>query len=71
LEVLVPRSRALAAGLFAAALVVVPACTDEDGDGAGTDEEIGDVGDTVEDVGNEIEEEVDQGDEELEEEGDG
>ncbi len=65
------RSRALAAGLFAAALAVVPACTDEDGDGAGTDEEIDDIGEGVEDVGNEVEEEVDQGGEELEEEGDG
>lgn len=61
------RRRALATGLFAAALIVAPACTDEDGDGAGTDEEIGDVGDEVEDVGNQLEEEVDQGEEELDE----
>lgn len=66
-----PRRRALAAGLFAAALIVVPACgDDEDGDGAELDEEIGDIGDTVEDVGDDVEEEIDEGGDEIEDETD-
>ena len=35
------------------------ACSDEDGDGGTTDEEIQDGQDTVDDVGDELEEEVD------------
>ncbi len=35
------------------------ACSDEDGDGGTTDEEIQDVEDTVDDLGDEIEEEID------------
>lgn len=63
------KRRSIAAGLFAAALVIVPACgDDEDGDGAELDEEIGDIGDTVEDIGDDIGEEIDEGTEELDDE---
>jgi hypothetical protein len=51
-------TRAITAGLAAGALLLVPACDDEDGDGANTDEEIQDLEDRGEDIGNEIEEEI-------------
>lgn len=62
-------SRLVAAGFAASALMFVPACDDEDGDGGSTDEEIQDVEDTGEDVGNEVEEEVDAQDEGSDEDG--
>jgi hypothetical protein len=62
-------SRMIAAGLAAGALVLVPACSDEDGDGGTTDEELQDVQDTGEDVGNEVEEEVDAQSEGSDEDG--
>lgn len=43
------------------------ACSDEDGDGATTDEEVDQVDESTEDMGNELEEEVNQGEEEAEE----
>ncbi|CAN5732384.1 hypothetical protein BH20ACT2_BH20ACT2_15220 [soil metagenome] len=60
-----PKSRQAAAALVAGLLLVggVSACSDEDGDGATTDEEIQDLEDTGEDVGNELEEEIDGQDE--------
>ena len=51
-------TRAIAAGLAAGALLLVPACDDEDGDGAETDEEIQDIQDQGEDIGSEIDEEI-------------
>jgi hypothetical protein len=51
-------TRAISAGLAAGALLLVPACDDEDGDGAETDEEIQDIQDQGEDIGNEVEEEI-------------
>lgn len=60
--------RKAAAATFSAALLFggLTACSDEDGDGARTDEEIGELEDTGEDVGNEIEQEIDEGQEETE-----
>lgn len=55
--------------LASGALLLVPACSDEDGDGATTDEEIQDVEDTAEDVGNEVEEEVEGQDQGSNEDG--
>ena len=43
------------------------ACSDEDGDGATTDEEVDQVDEGTEDMGNQLEEEVQQGEEEAEE----
>ena len=64
------RATQLFAGLTAAgALLLVPACSDEDGDGATTDEEIQDVEDGAEEVGDEVEEEVDGQDEGSNEDG--
>lgn len=51
--------RAITASLAAGALLLFPACNDEDGDGATTDEEIQDLENQGEEIGNEIEEEVD------------
>ena len=54
---------------FAATLVFAPAAcsNDEDGDGAGTDEEVDQIDEGAEDVGNDVGEEVDEGAEEVEE----
>lgn len=43
------------------------ACSDEDGDGATTDEEVGEIQDKAEDTGDQIQEEVDEGQNEAEE----
>ena len=43
------------------------ACSDEDGDGATTDEEVDQIDEGAEDTGEQLEEEVDQGEEEAEE----
>jgi hypothetical protein len=60
--------RKFLAALFAASLLLVPAaCSDEDGDGATTDEEVDEIDEGTEDLGNELEEEVDQGEEEVDE----
>ena len=62
--------RKLLAALFAGALLMAPAaCSDEDGDGANTDEEVDELEETGEDVGDEVEEEVDEGRDEVEDEG--
>ena len=58
-----------AALLLAFGSVGVAACSDEDGDGGVTDEEIQDGEDAVTDAGNEIEEEVDAQDEGNNEDG--
>ena len=61
------RSRVVAtagAGLFALASVAgFAACSDEDGDGGQTDEEIQDIEDGVDEAEDEVEEEVDAQDE--------
>jgi hypothetical protein len=56
---------------FAAALAFgsLAACSDEDGDGATTDEEIQDVEEGVDDAGNQVEEEVEGQDEGSNEDG--
>jgi hypothetical protein len=55
------------AGLAIAASLSFVACSDEDGDGAETDEEVDQVDEQVEDTGDQIEEEVDEGQEEVDE----
>ena len=50
---------AILAGLLGLGSLTGAACSDEDGDGGTTDEEIQDGEDTVDDVGDEIEEEID------------
>lgn len=53
-------ARTIAAGTLAGTLLLVaPACSDEDGDGATTDEELEDVGNRIDDAENEIQEEID------------
>ncbi len=60
-------TRKLTAGLFAAVLALgLGACTDEDNDGASTDEEVGNVDDAVEQGADEVQEEVNQGQREAE-----
>jgi hypothetical protein len=51
-------TRAFAVAAATGALLLAPACSDEDGDGATTDEEIQDVEDTGEDIADEVEQEV-------------
>ena len=51
------------AGLFGLGSLGLAACSDEDGDGGTTDEEIQDVEEGVEDMGDEVEEEIDAQDE--------
>ncbi len=58
-----------AALLLALGSVGVAACSDEDGDGGVTDEEIQDGQDAVTDASNEIQEEVDAQDEGSNEDG--
>ena len=56
-------TRALTVLFAAGTVLLAPACSDEDGDGATTDEEIQDVEDGAEDVGNEVDEEIEGQDE--------
>lgn len=60
------RRSLVAAGLVGVLALGGAACSDEDGDGAVTDEEQGEIDDGAEDVGNELEQEVDEGAEETE-----
>ena len=62
-------TRLLATGVAAGALLLAPACDDEDGDGGTTDEELQDVEDTGEDVGDQLEEEIDAQDEGTDDDG--
>lgn len=62
-------TRIITAGLAAGSLLLAPACSDEDGDGGTTDEEVQDLEDTGEDLGNEIEQEVDAQDQGSNEDG--
>ena len=65
------RAPRIAATTFAVAALALggAACSDEDGDGATTDEEIQDVEDGAENVGNEAEEEVEGQDQGSNEDG--
>lgn len=61
------RDRVAAAAFSGLLVVATVACTDEDGDGASTDEEIDQIDESVEnldneieEIGNEVQEEVDQ-----------
>jgi len=60
---------ATAAGLFGLASLGLSACSDEDGDGGTTDEEIQDGRDTADSIGDEIQEEIDAQDEGTNEDG--
>lgn len=62
-------TRAITVALATGALLLSPACSDEDGDGGTTDEEIEDLEEETEDVGEEIEEEIDAQDEGSNEDG--
>jgi hypothetical protein len=55
--------------LFAGSLLLAPACSDEDGDGGTTDEEIQDLEDTATSLGNEVQEEIDSQDTGSDEDG--
>jgi hypothetical protein len=60
------RTRISRAAFALLAVLAVPfagACSDEDGDGATTDEEIQDLREETEDLGDEVEEEIDGQDE--------
>jgi hypothetical protein len=60
--------RRAAAAAFTATLLFAPAaCSDEDGDGAETDEEVDQIDEGAEDTGEQLEEELDEGEEEVEE----
>lgn len=59
---MIAPARVVTAGFAAAALLLVPACDDEDGDGGTTDEEIEDLENRGEDIQDEIEEEIDSQD---------
>lgn len=62
-------SRAITTALAAGTLLLSPACSDEDGDGGTTDEEIQDLEDGAEGVGDQIQEEIDAQDEGSDEDG--
>ena len=60
-------TRTIAAAGFSLALALGGvACSDEDGDGATTDEEVGELEEGTEDVRDQIGEEIDAGEEEVE-----
>ena len=60
-------TRKLTAGAFAAVLALgVGACSDEDDDGASTDEEVGEIDDAVDEGTDEIQEEINEGQQEVE-----
>ena len=62
-------TRKFTAGLFAATLAFgFGACADEDGDGARSDEEVGEIDDAVDRGADEVQEEVDQGADQMQEE---
>ena len=57
-------TRTAAAGALVALLALsggLTACSDEDGDGAGTDEEVEEIDEESEDIQDQVEEEVDEG----------
>ncbi len=59
-------TRKISGVLVAATLVFgFGACADEDGDGARSDEEVGEVDDAVDQGADEVQEEVDQGQQEA------
>ena len=53
----------------AGALLAAPACSDEDGDGATTDEEIQDIEDGADEVEDQVDEEIEGQDEGSDEDG--
>ena len=61
------RARTWGAAAMVAALALGgAACSDEDGDGATTDEEVGEIEERVSEGADQVEEEIDQGQEEAE-----
>jgi hypothetical protein len=63
------RNHILAGVAAAGALLLTPACSDEDGDGATTDEEMQDVEDGANEVQDQVEEETEGQDEGSNEDG--
>ncbi|MEX2659762.1 MAG: hypothetical protein WD232_08695 [Acidimicrobiales bacterium] len=62
--------RTITAAAFAATLALGgAACSDEDGDGATTDEEIGELDEQMDEGGEQLGEEIEGGEKELEGEG--
>ncbi len=55
----------LTAAIMTVGMGGLAACTDEDGDGAGLDEEIGELDESIEDGVDQIEEEINEAEEEL------
>jgi len=51
---------------MAVGMGALAACTDEDGDGAGLDEEIEEIDEGLEDGVNQLEKEIDEGSDEVE-----
>ena len=62
-------TRIIGAGLAAGVLLLAPACSDEDGDGATTDEELEDVENEVDDIEQEVDEEIEGQDQGSNEDG--
>ena len=61
------RTRTWGAAAMVAALALGgAACSDEDGDGATTDEEVGEIEERVSEGADQVQEEIDQGQEEAE-----
>ena len=61
------RTRTWGAAAMVAALALGgAACSDEDGDGATTDEEVGEIEERVSEGADQVEEEIDQGQDEAE-----
>lgn len=59
-------ARRTAAAALAATILFVPvACSDEDGDGATTDEEVDQIDEQLEDTGDQLQQEVDKGGDEI------
>jgi hypothetical protein len=59
----------ITAAIASGALLLAPACSDEDGDGATTDEELEDLEDDADRVGDEVEEEIEGQDQGSNEDG--
>jgi hypothetical protein len=53
------------AALAATSFLTFTACSDEDGDGAETDEEVDELDEQLEDTGDQLDEEIDEGGEEV------
>ena len=59
------KLRHIAAAVAAVSLLSFAACSDEDNDGAETDEEVDQIDEQMEDTGDQIEEEIEEGQDEV------